>query len=264
MLAAIASLALGIGANTAIFSLLDAVLLKSLPVRNPEQLVVFGMRTAERDSMYRLSFNLLRTFRAETRTLSGIAAYAPVRLDVESGTGGGSTVAGELVSGNYFHVLGVPAAIGRPILPEDDGAPGTGAVAVLSYGFWQRRFGGDARAIGGTIRLNGRPFTIVGASAPEFFGTHPGEAPDVRVPMSMQLQVSTDVETSWIQGPGADDFWLELIGRLNPGASAPQAQAEIDGIFQQQVPAMLAKFGPKARMFGKPRIELEPGSKGLS
>ncbi len=264
MLAAVVSLALGIGANTAIFSLLDAVLLRSLPVRHPEQLVVFAIRTPARDPMYSLSFNLLETFRAETRTLSAVAAHARARFDVQSGAGPGSTVTGELVSGNYFTLLGVPAAIGRTILPEDDGAPGTGAVAVLSYGFWQRRFGGDSRIVNSTIRLNGQPFTVVGVSAPEFFGTHLGEAPEVRVPLSMQLQVSTDVDVSWIQGPGADTFWLELIGRRSSNVTEPQARADIDAIFQRQVPSMIAKMGPKAGMLGKPRMELEPGNQGLS
>ena len=171
---------------------------------------------------------------------------------------------GQMVCGNYYAILGVPMALGRPILPADDAVPGSGAVAVLSYGYWQRRFGGDAHAIGRRIALNGVPCTIVGVSAPEFFGTHVGDAVDVTVPLSMQPQVMSE-QGGRIQGNGVFDFWLELIGRLAPGVSGAQASAEVDGIFERSLAdEMLRQAGPKAALLGHPRIVLEPGGRGLS
>src|SRR5262249_40096235 len=160
---------------------------------------------------------------------------APIRMSVDAGDGSDqptSTATGQFISGNYFSVLGVPAAIGRTILPDDDRPSATLAVAVLAPGYWLRRFGGGPAGGGRTVRLNGYPVRVVGVSAPEFFGTHVGEAVDVSVPISLQPSVDPGFGASLISGIGAEDFWLELMGRLRAGTSPAVAQAELDALFQ--------------------------------
>ena len=169
-----------------------------------------------------------------------------------------------MVSGNYYTLLGVPAAAGRLIAPDDDRAPGANAVAVLSHTYWTRQFGGDASVIGRVVRLNGHPFTIVGVSAPEFFGTRVGERADITVPISMQVQASPETGASLIDGEGVHQFWLEVIGRLRPGVSMPQAQAELAGAFRHPLQEFLDASGPKGQRMAKARFTLEPGSRGLS
>jgi len=262
--AAVLSLALGIGANAAIFNLLNAVLLRSLPVQRPEQLVVFSAVEAGRNPAHAFSHRTFQTLRQQSRAFSDIAASARFRINVEIDGHVQPAAAGQMASANYYALLGVPAALGRTLVPDDDAQPGGSPVAVLSYTYWRRQFGGESGAVGRTIRLNGLPFTIVGVSAPEFFGTHVGDALDITVPLTMQPQVSADFGTSLISGTGADDFWLELIGRLRPAVNEIAAQAEANGIFQQILPEMLRKMGPKAKLLGHPRLELEPGSRGLS
>jgi predicted permease len=265
--AAILSLALGIGANAAIFDLLNAVLLRNLPVRDPGELVVLVTRDAGREADRSFSYRTFEAFRRDTRTLSDLVASASTRMNVDPGNADGQAMppaAGQMVSGNYFAALGVPAAIGRTILPADDDHAAPSPVAVLSYGYWRRQFGGDPAAVGRTIRLNGYPFTIVGVSAPEFFGTHVGEAIDISVPIALQPEVNPDFGASLISGVGAEDFWLELMGRLRANTPPAAAQAELDGIFQQILPDVLKKAGPKAALIGHPHVQVEPGSKGLS
>ena len=265
--AAILSLALGIGANAAIFNLLNAVLLRDLPVRDPGELLVVTTRDAGREADRNFSYRTFQTFQRGTRTLSDLVASAPTRMNVDPGNADGQAMppaAGQMISGNYFAALGVPAAIGRTIVPADDDQAAPSPVAVLSYGYWQRQFGGDPAAVGRTIRLNGYPFTIVGVSAPEFFGTHVGEAIDISVPIALQPQVNPDFGASLISGIGADDYWLELMGRLRGSTPAAAAQAELDGVFQQILPDILRNAGPKAALIGHPHVQVEPGSKGLS
>jgi ABC-type antimicrobial peptide transport system permease subunit len=158
----------------------------------------------------------------------------------------------------------VPAVLGRTLEPSDDLRPGEGAVAVLGYGYWHRQFGRDPAMVGRVVRLNGTPFTIVGVSAPEFFGTHVGEAMDIAMPLSIQPIVSAATGGSLITGTGTDDFWLELIGRLRSPVAAASARTDVDTAFQQLLPEMLLKAGPKAGLIGHPHIGLESGSRGLS
>ena len=262
--AAILSLALGIGANAAIFNLLSIVLLRNLPVRDPERLVVIVSRDAARDAGRTFSYQMFQTLGRGTRTLSDLLASAPLRMNVDSDGQPAPTAAGQLVSGNYFLALGVPAALGRTILPEDDGPARASNVATISYGYWQRRFGSEPAIVGRVIRINGYPVTIVGVTPPQFFGTHVGDAVDISVPMSLQPDVSPDSGLSLIRGIGAEDNWIELIGRLRIGVSRSAAQAELDGIYQQELPAILRLAGPKAALIGHPHVQLEAGSKGLS
>src|SRR5437016_1546359 len=185
---AVLTLALGIGANTAIFSLVNAVMLQSLPVRNPEQLVVprwsahswpqntgtssFGDcdgrgRSGPNSGGCSFSYPLFKEIRALKGVFSSVAAFAgPAPLDL-SGNGPASMVRGELVSGDYFPTLGVHPALGRTLAPSDE-QPGVAPVVVLNYGYWQSAFGGASGAIGKTIRLNGVTFTVVGVTEPGF------------------------------------------------------------------------------------------------
>ena len=288
--AAILSLGLGIGANTAVFSLLDAVLLKSLPVARPDLLVVMSYVTAHPadggEPIHRFTWRMFEALGRPGGSLEGAAASASFTVNVDaagtmsdvtgsaggasgaSGSSGGDAVMpgvqGQMVSGNYYSLLGVPAAAGRLITPDDDRAPGASAVAVLSHTYWMRRFGGDPAVIGRVVRLNGYPFTIIGVSAPEFFGTRVGERADVSVPISMQVQASPETGASLIDGEGVHQFWLELIGRLRPGVTMAQAQAELAGAFQQPLKEFLDISGPKGLRMAKARFTLEPGGRGLS
>ncbi len=257
--AGVLSLALGIGANASIFNLINVVLLQSLPVRQPERLVVYSVVNPDGPGGYGFSTHMFQAFRERS---AGTFASSGLRLSVETGNELSSTVAsGQMVSGNYFEVLGVPPARGRLIQAGDDGAPGTGAVAVLSYGYWQRRFGGDPSVVGSVVRLNGLPFTVVGISAREFFGTHVGSAIDVTVPMSMQPPLMSEMPDGRISGQGVGDYWLELMGRLEPGITSDQAQAQMDAIYQPIVRGMMS---PRGKMRGHPRLAFEPGGRGLS
>src|SRR5262245_6026517 len=182
------SLALGIGANTAIFSLVDAVLLKTLPVKSPEQLVLleaFNQRGERRN----FSYKVFEQLRAPTRYFSGVlASPGTSRMEMADPGSGARTEQAEvqLVSGEYFHVLGVNAVVGRTLTNADDLTPGAHPVAVLSYDFWQRRFAGDVSVIGKDLTLKSLPFTIIGVTPPGFFGEAVGSAPDIWAPLMMQ------------------------------------------------------------------------------
>jgi ABC-type antimicrobial peptide transport system permease subunit len=276
--AAILSLGLGIGANTAVFSLLDAVLLKSLPVAHPESLAVMSYVTGHPadhgEPVYQFTYRMFEALRRPGASLAGAAASARFVANVDvggtAGPGAGAgaaatpSVQGQMVSGNYYTLLGVSAAAGRLIVPDDDRAPGANAVAVLSHAYWMRQFGGDAGVVGRVVRVNGHPFTIAGVSAPEFFGTRVGERADITVPISMQVQASPEMGASLISGDGVHQFWLEVIGRLQPGVPLTQAQAELAGVFRQPLQEFLDISGPKGQRMAKARFGLEPGSRGLS
>src|SRR5215468_5795879 len=148
------TLALGIGANTAIFSLIDAVLLKSLPVNDPERLVLLG-RGRDGKTNTQFPYRTYMQIRDQNEVLSGALAWRPLRLSVSVDNRAEPAVAGQLVSGNYYSVLGVNAALGRTIGPDDDRAPGESFVCVISYGYWQRRFAGDPSVVGKTIHIGG-------------------------------------------------------------------------------------------------------------
>lgn len=260
---AVLSLGLGIGANAAIFNILNAVLLKSLPVHQSQELVALET-TSERGTGDTFPYRVFRQFQAESRTLSEIIASAPLRVSVDADGRLLPTASGQLVSGNYHAALGVNAAIGRTLLPSDD-EPGAEQAAVLGFGYWMRQFGGRADVLGTTVRLNGRLFTIVGVTAPGFFGTHVGEVVDVSVALATQPIVSGDNEgRSLLAGSGAGDFWLELIGRLRPDSNAARAKAELDARFQQQLPYALSEAGEKGKFMATMHVEVRPGGRGVS
>jgi predicted permease len=233
------SLALGIGANTAIFSLMDALLLRSLPVKAPERLAVVGdpirVNSLSEGTIRSDHFSVLmyRELRDKNQVFSGLAGSGRVgRLVVGAERSAKEErVRGRLVTGNYFEVLGVPAWRGRVFTAEDDRSPGAAPYVVISFDYWQRRFAGDPGVIGRKITLNDYPFTIVGVAPPEFFGEIVGSATDLWIPVSMQPQVN----------PGRNflDRWdisfLVLMGRLQPGVSLDQARGSIVPLFSQIV-----------------------------
>lgn len=226
--AAVLSLALGIGANTAIFSLVNSVLFRPLPVKDSEQLVRIYTNDGERDSNPS-SYPDYVDYRDQSEVFSGLIANSPMRVSLGD-SGEVELVWGEMVSGNYFSVLGVTPILGRALLPEEERDPGANPVTVLSYGLWKRRFGGDPGLVGKTIRFNGHNFNVVGIAPEGFTGTFVGFAPDFWVPVSMQPQV-------WL--PGSDllnrrtSQWLYLVGRLKPGVSLEQAQSRMNSLAEQ-------------------------------
>src|SRR5260370_27205272 len=164
---------------------------------------------------------------------------------------------GQIVHGNYFSVLGVNAIIGRVITPEDDLVPGGHPVAVISYGFWKRRFAMDLGILNRKIRIAGEPFTIIGVTPPEFFGTEVGDAPDISVPVTMQAQIM----------PGQRSYDLRVIRRLQPGVTIPQGTASVQSLgalFDAEDVTFLKRKFPKMRDPKARKLELIPGSKGFS
>ena len=185
--AVVASLALGIGANTAIFTLMDAVMWRMLPVGNPESLLAVGRQ--EGSSVFPgFTYGQYRLIR-DNNPMSELAGYSTAPINVSVDGPPEPSVQGQLVSGNYFSLLGVSPVIGRAIGPDDDLVPNGHPVAMLSHGYWERRFARDASVVGRTVRLSGMPFTIVGVTPREFFGVDIGTAPDVFLPLMMQPTV---------------------------------------------------------------------------
>jgi predicted permease len=221
------ALGLGIGVNTTIFTFLNA-LLRPLPVKNPGELVRVS-RQIEGERYWRgFSYPDYVDLRNRNQALSGLIAFAPASLTL-NGTGGADaeSAQAQLVSGNYFRVLGVPTFLGRIITPQDDRAPGAGGldgpVVVLSYGFWRRRFGADPGVLGKTLMLNFQPYTIVGVAPPEFIGTTVATQ-DLWIPLMMEPRLHPLGGKRFQQ---RDDNWLALVGRLKPDVTIAQAQAEM-------------------------------------
>jgi predicted permease len=237
---AIASLALGIGANSAIFSLVDHVLLQSLPVRDPGRLVLL-----DGGAWTNPVWEQIRD-RQETFSV-GALAWADARFDLSQG-GQTELVEGVWASGGFFDVLGVGAGLGRTFTAGDDrrGGGPDGPVAVISHAFWQRRFGGDPRAIGGSIPINGVPFTIVGITPPSFLGLTPGRSFDVAVPLATEGLVSG--RRSWLDA--RDASMLEIMARLGPGQTVDEATQSLRQA-QAQIRAATLPHGWPARMLDR-------------
>ncbi len=271
---AIITLALGIGANTAIFSLIDAVILRSLPVRDPSQLVLFRWeaRHAPRhshtgdcdsgnagSSSSGCSFPLpfFENIRSETRAFSGVAAFAGGDQFDVSGNGVPSIAQGQIVSGDYFSTLGVRPALGRLIEPQDD-MPGAPPVVVLSHTYWNTAFGGDRSAVGRTVIVNNVPFTIAGVADAAFTGLSPGRTQDLWLP----LRTLPRVYASWgrrIKDLG--DWELVIVGQLKPGVPLSSAQAAVSLLFRDEV---LHGSKPLSKPQDDPSIALLPAQEGLT
>ena len=271
-LVALLSLALGIGANTAIFTLLNAILLRPLPVQNPQQLVLFGEGKAvgstnalPDDSWQLFSYPFYREFLSKSQAFSGIAAISSIQFGSHASVAGGplENLRIDLVSGNYFSVLGVPPALGRTLAEADDQAPGSGTVAVASYGWFQRHFNGDPSAIGKTIRFESHDYTLVGVARPGFFGTTVGQSTDLWVPLSMEKEIS----------PGwnglTEKFFqsLYLIARLKPGVSVEQAGSQTNLLFKQILRSDYVGSNPSPKELASiqhAHINLTSAARGLS
>ena len=216
------TLALGIGANTTIFSITNSLLLRPLPVREPERLVTLFTAHEKQSDRNGTSYPDYRDLRDRNDVLQGLAAHFYYPMGVRTADRA-EVVMGHMVSWNYFEVLGVSPAIGRAFLPEEDQAPGARPVVVLSHRFWQTRFLGDPEVIGKTVSVNSRPFTVVGIAPEGFTSLSTALAPDVWVPVAMIGQV-----LPWpINLEERFDTWLNVVGRLKPGVSLPQAQAAL-------------------------------------
>ena len=269
---AVLTLALGIGANTAIFSLVNALLLKMLPIKAPQELVAVGDPTlvnsrsngTPRTDLY--SYPLYREFRDNNTVFGGlIAAGTEHRLQIDASAAGGTseeTVVARLVSGNYFPVLGVDATAGRVLGENDDTAENANPVVVLSYGYWNRKFALSPAIIGKEIRLNGYPFTVIGVSQQNFQGDVIGEDIAAFIPLSMQPEIIRG--SSWRNNPNFS--WLTLLGRLKPGISAAQAKANINLIFKQALkgPYGATLSADDRSAIADAQINVEPGGSGLS
>ena len=224
---AVITLSLGIGANTTIFSLADALLFRPFPVAEPGRLVTFLRQSVDEPGILQFLFTSgLSGFPRAGQGLSGLAAYSSVSTSTTL-NGEASRIDGEIVSGNYFSVLGVKPALGRTFLPEEDQAAGLHPVIVLSADFWHHRLNSDPGIIGKTLTLNGHSFTVLGVAPAGFRGLYVGSSPAFWVPLAMHEQVMpsfTFEGHSLFYARGCD--WLDFVGRLKPGRTVAEAQAE--------------------------------------
>jgi predicted permease len=250
--AAVITLALGIGANTAIFSLVDAFLLRLLPVKDPQRLVLVDRVLSTGRTEDDFSYPVFEQLRDRNHSLSGMFAYDGSTVIV-SVDGQPEVASGDFVSGSYFDVLGVSAILGRTFTSKHD-QPGKPPVAVISYSYWSRRFGRNASVVGKTISLAGTPFTVIGVTSPRFLGLRAaGKSPDVILPMFVH---------PWLALKDHDTF--EIMARLKPGVTSEQARADLDVVYHQ---ALLKTAGSRLspqteREMRAQRIKLKPGLRG--
>ncbi|MGB2589146.1 MAG: ABC transporter permease [Candidatus Acidiferrum sp.] len=274
---AILTLALGIGANTAIFSFIDAVLLRSIPVKDPRQLVVFNWSAHRNPDLHghsdygdcadqagigdcSFSIPLFKTVRAQAEAFSGMAAFAgPFPVDL-SGNGAANMVRGLYVSGDFFSTLGVNTVIGRPLALSDD-SPSAPPVIVLNYAYWVRAFGAAPSAIGQTVRLDSTTATIVGVADPNFTNLTPGKPLDLFVPFSIADTVRGKWYRSQDRLSDPANWWVVMLGRLKQGGSIGQAQAAAGTIFRNE---MLHGAPPFFKSEDAPVVTLLPARAGLN
>jgi predicted permease len=278
-------LALGIGANTAIYSFMDSILLRSLPVSDPESLVVLNWhaRSPGRDFVMRamsgsswgdsksgttsgmFPFGAFELFQKDDAIFSSVFAYFQPRQARKLNLaikGQADLASGLTVSGDYFRGLAVLPAAGRLIVPDDDQA-GAPAVAVVSYALSEKRFGGATNAVGQTVLINNLPFTVLGVTPPGFFGVDPAGAPDVYVPMHANELLGATDQFGFRSERYLDPhyYWIQIMGRLRPGVSLVQAQAALAPRFQQWVASTATNDRQRAHL---PELVVNPGAGGLS
>jgi len=268
---AVLTLAFGIGANTAIFTVVNALLLKMLPVKNPQELIIVGnptdpnRRSSGTPMIEVFSYPLYKELRDRNSAFLGLAAAATdhhIEVTLRDTDTNAEKITGRMVSGNYFNVLGMKAAAGRLFSDFDDTAENANPVAILGYSYWQLKYASSSSVIGSDIRLNGFPFTIVGVAPPGFEGDVVGEQMSVFVPLSMQPEI---VRGRHWRNTG-NTSWLSLIGRLKPGISATQAEANLNVVFQQ---AQKSDYGASLSADDRSalrdlRISVSAGGGGLS
>ncbi len=270
-LVAVASLALGIGANTAIFTLIDQLMLRLLPVRDPSALVLLdshGNHYGNNRGANSFSYPMYQDIGKRNQVFDGILARVTVPVSM-SFHGRTERATGELVSGSYFGVLGVPPAIGRTIAPDDDTSILGRPVVVLGYRYWQSRFAGDPSVLNKAMVLNGHNFTVIGVSGRGFNGIEPGSVTQLFMPITMKPWMMQNA-------PGTEEMtdrrasWLQIIGRLRPGIGRAQAKASMQVLFHQIIleeakEPMIAKASAYDRQeFLKSTIDLLPAATGRS
>ena len=260
-LAAIISVALGTGANTAVFTLINATILRPLPVREPERLIELLTDRGGGNPGNAFSYQALSHFRDHATTLDGVIASHDSRLFVAIDNRAPEMTAGQYVTGNFFALLGVGAQFGRLIEPADDHASAT-LIAVLSHRYWKQHFAGDRNVLGRTVTIDEQPFTVVGVAAAGFHGTAVGRHVDLWIPLATEPRLRTP---SWTSSPGYK--WLQLVGRVRQGTSFDQARAELEtlftaGVIQAEV-AMQRRRTPNAQAPAW-RLAVAPARAGLS
>ncbi|MCW5981566.1 MAG: ABC transporter permease [Bryobacteraceae bacterium] len=264
---AVLSLALGIGANSAIFQLIDAVRLRSLPVHNPQELAIIDLADgAERSGWFstpsaRLTYGHWEQIRARQEAFSEVAAWSLARFNLTSG-GEARYAQGLFVSGNFFRTLGITPFQGRLFTAEDD-SQACNAGAVLGYAFWQREFGGSPAALGRTVTLNGYVFPVIGVTPPQFLGVEVGSRYDVAVPLCADRLIDKEKKGRMSL---AHAWWLSMIGRRNPGWSVERASAHLaslsPGIMQATLPPVYRPDSAKLYLANK--LTAAPGGAGVS
>ena len=272
---AVLTLALGIGANTAIFSFMDAVLLRALPVVEPQRLVVFRWTAREKpkfnghsaygdcdDAVVECTFSgpFYETLRTQAKSFSGLAAFAgPLETDL-SGMGPAVIARGEYISGDFFSTLGVKMALGRPLGREDDSRSAPPAI-VLTYRYWQTAFGGARSVIGRTVWLDNTSVTIAGVAEPQFTSLTPGKSQDYFLPLSLSDRVQPDWWGHDDRLADASSWWIAIVGRLKPGVSLAEAQAEATLLFRNE---LVDGAKPLLKDADEPAISLAPARQGLN
>src|SRR4030095_2620168 len=266
LIVVVLTLGLGIGANTAIFSLMDQVLLRPLPVHDPGALVLLDGPGAFRGrtlNAMTFSYPMYRDFRDRHEVFAGVLARVPLAMTAVW-RGASARANGELVSGNYFDVLGIRPALSRLLTAADDQTPGAHPVAVISYGYWQRRFGGDPAILNQSITVNGHPLTLVGVSARGFAGIQVGQAVDLMVPVMMKAQMTP----TWNDLDNRRSRWVTVMARLKPGTSRQQAEAAMNVVYRQineQEIKDVADVSESFRQrFVSKHLDVLPGQKGVS
>ncbi len=249
------TLALGIGANTAIFSLIDALMLRWLPVRNPQELVQIKFERSNVDSV---SYPIARALAEQHEIFTGVAGFFGFSFDVGS-PGFVSRTPGAIVTGGYFETLRLNPVAGRLLTREDD-EPGAPLVTVISYGYWERQLALSIGAIGQSVRINGVPVTIVGVSPRGFVGANVGAIADIT--MAVAALPTVQPSAAPLLGPG--NFWLRVLARPAPGVSIPQATARLNAVWSQIAESVIAPHWPAARRkaMADSRFELSPGGTG--
>jgi predicted permease len=270
--AAVVSLAIGIGANAAMFSVADGLLLRSLPVKEPENLVFLNRAGREEQQNMRFSHPAFLRMQKAVPSARFAARSAVVRLQLAR-SGSAELVLGELVSGEWFDVLGIEPAAGRLFTPDDTREIGANRVAVLSHQYWTRQFGGDRNVIGTTLRANGVPLTIVGVAAPGFSGVTVGSKTDVWVPLTLQHDLrhvsnasmdDADGRKPWVPQDGI--AWLTLVARLPSREAEREVASGVAAVHRRALEERAKSIeDPEERTYQlRERVELVPASRGLS
>jgi predicted permease len=268
---AVLSLALGIGANTSIFSLLSQVMFRLLPVAEPERLVVFHTEdqregTSSSDNHEAVfSYPMYRDLRDRNQVFEGVIARSSAAVAFSYG-GQTERARAEVVSGNFFEGLGVRAALGRVFTPDDDRVPGGHPVIVLSHGYWKRRFGGSPALLNQKVNVNGHPMVVIGVAPPGFHGVLGGDTPDLLVPIMMKRETTPNWD-------GFDDRqyrWLSIFARLRPGVSVRQAEAAMQVLYRAASEEDIAhmthhRFDQREReRYLSQKLELLPAAQGIN